>query len=256
MSDAFIALDIDSGRIVWSRQMTAGDAWTAACRLEDKTNCANLTAPDFDFSASPILVDKPGGGSLLVAGQKSGIVHALDPDREGAIVWQARVGLGGSMGGVQWGSATDGDKVYVAISDVRRIPVQHSWATEADPEIGGGVIALDLADGSVEWYTQPKLCGDRPRCSPAQPGAVTVIDGVAFAGSMTGHLRAYSTETGEVLWEFDSVQSFETVNGVAAAGGALDGAGPTIANGMLYLNSGYPNGGGMPGNVLIALGVP
>lgn len=255
MSDAFVAIDIETGRIVWSQQMTVGDAWTAACRLEDKTNCANLTAPDYDFAASPMLIDRPDGSSLLVAGQKSGIVHALDPDREGEIVWQTRVALGGSMGGVQWGSATDGEQVYVSISDVKRIPVQHSWATEADPEIGGGVVALDLDDGSVQWFTPPLACGDRTRCSPAQPGAVTVIDGVAFAGSMTGHLRAYSTETGEELWRFDSVRSFETVNGVAASGGAIDGAGPTIANGMLYLNSGYPNGGGMPGNVLIALGV-
>jgi len=255
MSDAFIAVDIDSGEILWSRQMTEGDAWTAACRLEDKTNCANLTAPDFDFAASPILVDRPDGGSLLIAGQKSGVVHALDPDREGAIVWQQRVALGGSMGGVQWGSATDGERLYVAISDVRRIPVQHSWATEADPGIGGGVIALDLDDGQAVWYTPPLPCGDRPRCSPAQPGAVTVIDGVAFAGSMTGHLRAYSTDDGRVLYEFDSVRSFDTVNGVPASGGAIDGAGPTVANGILYLNSGYPNGGGMPGNVLIALSV-
>ena len=255
MSDSFIALDLDSGRILWSRQMTSGDAWTAACRLEDKTNCASRTAPDFDFAASPILVERPGGQRLLIAGQKSGVVHALDPDREGAIVWQTRVALGGSMGGVQWGSAADGERIYVAISDVRRIPVQHAWATEADPEIGGGLIALDLDDGSVQWYTPPKACGDRPRCSPAQPGAVTAIDGVAFAGSMTGVLRAYSTVDGSVLWEFDSVRSFETVNGVPGSGGTIDGAGPTVANGVLYLNSGYPNGGGMPGNVLIALSI-
>jgi len=254
-SDAFIALDLDTGRILWSRQMTTGDAWTAACRLEDKTNCASRASPDFDFSASPILVERPGGGRLLIAGQKSGVVHALDPDREGAIVWQTRVGLGGSMGGVQWGSAADSERVYVAISDIRRIPVQHAWATEADPEIGGGLIALDLDDGSVQWYTPPKACGDRPRCSPAQPGSVTVIDGVAFAGSMSGFLRAYSTDDGSVLWEFDSVRSFETVNGVPGSGGTIDGAGPTIANGILYLNSGYPNGGGMPGNVLIALSI-
>jgi polyvinyl alcohol dehydrogenase (cytochrome) len=255
MSDAFIAMNLDTGEILWSRQMTSGDAWTAACRLEDKTNCADLAAPDFDFAASPILIDRPNGQSLLVAGQKSGVVHALDPDRDGAVVWQRRVGLGGSMGGVQWGSAADGEKLYAAISDVRRIPVAHSWATEADPAIGGGVIALDLDDGAPLWFTPPAPCGDRPRCSPAQPGAVTVIDGVAFAGSMDGFLRAYSTEDGSVLWEFDSVRSFDTVNGVAAQGGAIDGAGPTIANGMLYQSSGYPNGGGMPGNVLIAFSV-
>jgi polyvinyl alcohol dehydrogenase (cytochrome) len=254
-SDSFIALDLETGRILWSQQMTSGDAWTAACRLEDKTNCASRVAPDFDFSASPILVERPDGQRLLIAGQKSGVVHALDPDREGAIVWQTRVALGGSMGGVQWGSAADGEKVYVAISDIRRIPVRHAWATEADPEIGGGLIALDLDDGSVQWYTPPASCGDRLRCSPAQPGAVTAIDGVAFAGSMTGILRAYSTVDGSVLWEFDSVRSYETVNGVPGSGGTIDGAGPVIANGMLYLNSGYPNGGGTPGNVLIALSI-
>ena len=255
MSDAFVALDLDTGRILWSQQMTEGDAWTAACRLQDRTNCANLVAPDFDFAASPMLIDRGDGRRLLVAGQKSGVVHALDPDREGEIVWQTRVALGGSMGGVQWGSATDGENVYVAISDVRRIPVQHSWATEADPEIGGGVVSLDLDDGSLIWFAPPKTCGDRLRCSPAQPGAVTAVDGIAFAGSMTGHLRAYSTVDGSVLWEYDTIRSYETVNGVAASGGALDGAGPTIANGMLYLNSGYPNGGGMPGNVLIAFSI-
>jgi polyvinyl alcohol dehydrogenase (cytochrome) len=255
LSNAFVALDLDTGRIRWSRQMTAGDAWNAACRLADTTNCPDLEAPDFDFGASPILVDLPGGRSLLVAGQKSGVVHALDPDREGAIVWQTRVGRGGSMGGVQWGSATDGERLYVAVSDVRRIAVPHAWATEADREIGGGTFALRLTDGEPVWHVPPAPCGDRPRCSPAQPGAVSAIPGVAFAGSMDGHLRAYSTEDGSILLDLDTIRRYETVNGVPAQGGALDGAGPTIAGGMVFVNSGYPNGGGMPGNVLIALSV-
>src|SRR5690606_38229653 len=135
LSDAFVALDLDTGAILWSRQMTEGDAWTAACRMidpEDRTNCADEEAPDFDFGASPMLIDLGNGRRVLVAGQKSGVVHALDPDRDGALVWQHRVGRGGSMGGVQWGSATDGENVYVALSDVVRIPVPNSWATEAD----------------------------------------------------------------------------------------------------------------------------
>jgi polyvinyl alcohol dehydrogenase (cytochrome) len=234
--------------------MTAGDAWTAACRLEDKTNCADLEAPDFDFSASPMLIARPDGRDLLVAPQKSGIVHALDPDREGAIVWQQRVAQGGSMGGVQWGSATDGERLYVAVSDVRRIAVQHAWATEADPKVGGGVYALDLDDGSPVWHAPPVPCPeDQPRCSPAQPGAVTAIDGVVFAGALDGHLRAYSARDGAIVWDFDSIhRDYATVNGVAAQGGAIARAGPTIANGMLYLNSGYANGGGMPRNGRIA----
>jgi polyvinyl alcohol dehydrogenase (cytochrome) len=255
LSDAFVAFDLDTGRIRWSRQMTEGDAWIAACRLEDKTNCPDAEAPDFDFGASPILVTLADGKDLVVAGQKSGVVHALDPDRDGALVWQQRVGQGGSMGGVQWGSATDGERMYVAVSDIRRIPVKNAWATEADRAAGGGMFALDLRDGARVWYTPPAPCDERPRCAPAQPGAVSAIPGVAFSGSMDGHLRAYSTADGSILLDLDTIRAYTTVNGVPGQGGSLDGAGPTIADGIVYVNSGYPNGGGMPGNVLLALTV-
>ncbi|HEY8519363.1 MAG TPA: PQQ-binding-like beta-propeller repeat protein [Gammaproteobacteria bacterium] len=253
LSDAFVAMDLDTGRILWSRQMTENDAWTAACRMvDDKTNCAEANGPDFDFGASPMLVDLGNDRRALVAGQKSGVVHALDPDREGAILWQRRIGRGGSMGGVQWGTATDGVNVYAALSDVVRIPVPFAWATEADPNEGGGMFALRLSDGEQVWYTPPGKCGDRPRCSPAQPGAVAAIPGVVFSGSMDGHVRAYSTENGKILWDFDTVRDFQTVNGVPARGGSLDGPGITIGAGLVLVNSGYPNGGGIPGNVLIA----
>src|SRR5690606_17339016 len=162
-----------------------------------------------------------------------------------------------SMGGVQWGSATDGERVYVAVSDVRRIAVPHAWATEADPKVGGGVYALDVDDGSQVWYAPPVPCPeDQPRCSQAQPGAVTAIDGVVFAGAMDGHLRGYSARARSIVWDFDAIhRAYVTANGVKAHGGAIDGAGRTIANGILYLNSGHPSGGGMHGNVLIAISV-
>ncbi|MCP5145143.1 MAG: PQQ-binding-like beta-propeller repeat protein [Gammaproteobacteria bacterium] len=255
MSDSFVALDLDTGKVLWSKQMTTNDAWNAACRLDDKTNCPPSNSPDFDFSASPIIVTLADGKRLLVAGQKSGVVHAIDPDRKGEIVWQTRIAKGGTMGGVQWGSTTDGVNVYTSVSDILRIPVKHAWATEADPKVGGGVYALRLTDGKQVWYTPPAPCGERQRCSPAQPGAATGLPGIVFAGSMDGILRAYSTVDGKVVFEFDTVRSFDTVNGVPAQGGTMDGGGPTIANGTIYVNSGYPNGGGMPGNVLIALSV-
>ncbi len=135
MSDSFVAMDLATGRILWHRQMTAADAYTAACRLPDKTNCAASNGPDFDFGASPILVSA-NGRRLLVAGQKSGIVHALDPDRDGAVVWQARVGKGGTMGGVQWGSATDGANVYVANSDIGRVMLTYSQRHRCGPQAG------------------------------------------------------------------------------------------------------------------------
>ena len=254
-SDAFVAFDLDSGKVLWSRQMTSKDAYVAACRMVDKTNCADSNGPDFDFGASPILADLGGGKRALVAGQKSGMVYALDPDREGAKLWERRVGQGGSMGGVQWGSAADGSNVYVAVSDVHRIPVPNAWATDADSKAGGGTYALRLRDGERVWYAPPKECGDRPRCSPAQPGAVSGIPGAVFSGSMDGHIRAYSTADGSVLWDFDTVRSFDTVNGVPGRGGSLDGAGPAIAGGLVIVNSGYPHGGGMPGNVVLAFSV-
>jgi polyvinyl alcohol dehydrogenase (cytochrome) len=255
LSDSFVAMDLNSGKILWSRQMTARDAYTAACRLPDKTNCAESNGPDFDFGASPILVALPNGRRALVAGQKSGVVYAVDPDNQGEVLWQTRVAKGGTAGGVQWGSAADRNNVYVAVSDIGRIMLTYTSATDADPKRGGGMFALRLDTGENVWYTAPKPCGDRPRCSPAQSAAVTAIPGVAFSGSVDGHLRAYSSADGKVVWDFDTAQNYETVNGVPGHGGSLDGPGPAVADGMLFVNSGYPTAGGMSGNVLLAFSV-
>lgn len=256
MSDAFMAFDLDSGKILWSRQMTASDAYTAACRIPDKTNCPDSNGPDFDFSSGPILVPLANGKRALVAGQKSGLVHAIDPDNQGEQIWSVRVGEGGTNGGVQWGSATDGTNVYVALADLGRVVVPYSLSTDVDPKRGGGMFALSLADGKRVWYTPPVPCtAGRTRCSPAQSAAVTAIPGVAFSGSVDGHLRGYSTKDGSIIWDADTAISYKTVNGEEGRGGSMDGPGPVIANGMLFVNSGYAAGGGMPGNVLLAFSV-
>jgi polyvinyl alcohol dehydrogenase (cytochrome) len=255
MSDAFMAFNLDTGKILWSRQMTASDAYTAACRIPDKTNCPESNGPDFDFSSGPILVRLANGKRALVAGQKSGLVHAVDPDNQGELIWSVRVGKGGTGGGVQWGSATDGENVYVAVADLGRIVVPYSLSTDVDPKQGGGMFALSLDTGKRVWYAPPAPCGDRKRCSPAQSAAVTAIPGVAFSGSVDGHLRGYSTSDGSVLWDVDTVKPYTTVNGEEARGGSMDGPGPVIAGGMLFVNSGYAAGGGMPGNVLLAFSV-
>ena len=254
-SDAFLAMDLGSGKILWSRQMTVSDAYTVACRLPDKTNCPDSNGPDFDFGSSPILVTLSNGRRGLVAGQKSGIVHAIDPDKGGEVLWQVRVGKGGIHGGIQWGSAADPSNVYVALSDVGIISIPSSIGTETDPKQGGGMFALSLEKGERVWYAPPSGCGERKRCSPAQSAAVSAVPGAAFSGSVDGHLRAYSTKDGAILWDFDTVGPYKTVNGVEARGGSLDQAGPAIAGGMLIANSGYAIWGGMAGNVLLAFSI-
>jgi polyvinyl alcohol dehydrogenase (cytochrome) len=251
-SDAFVAFDLSTGKILWSRQMTAADDWNTSCRLSDQVNCTNKDAPDFDFASPPILVSLANGRRAIVAGQKSGVVHALDPDRDGAILWQERVGKGGINGGVQWGSASDGSNVYVALSDLGRIPVPNSQATVPDPEEGGGMFAMSLDSGKRVWETPPpRACRTKDRCSPAQSAAVSAIPGVVFSGSIDGHLRAYSTANGLIVWDIDTVQTYKTTNGVPGRGGSLNVAGPAISGGTVIINSGYVQNG-MPGNVLLA----
>jgi polyvinyl alcohol dehydrogenase (cytochrome) len=265
-SDAFLAFRMDTGELAWSRQMTAGDAYTVACGGADRTNCPEAKGPDLDFGSSPILVKLPDGRRLLIAGQKSGMVHAIDPDRQGAIVWQRRVGRGSSLGGVQWGSAVDQDNVYVAVSDigVRAAAEGTAGARKApfggrsflvDPGVGGGIYALKLATGEVVWHTPHPGCNDVPGCSPAQSAAVTAIPGVALSGGLDGHLRAYAVSDGQIIWDVDTAKDCSTVNGVAAHGGSLDGPGAVVVDGMLYVNSGYAFFGTAPGNVLLAFSI-
>jgi polyvinyl alcohol dehydrogenase (cytochrome) len=215
--------------------------------------------PDFDYGSSVILDKLDDGREILIAGQKSGVVYALDPDRKGQTLWQARVGQGGTNGGVQWGMASDGQRVYAATSDSRRSALANTDPLDprpaaADPKIGGGLTALRVTTGEKVWYAPPIVCvpGAAQGCSPAQSAAVTVIPGVVFSGSLDGHLRAYSAEEGRVLWDFNTVQDYATVNGVRARGGSLNGPGAVIVNGMLFVNSGYARLGGIPGNVLLA----
>ena len=266
-SDAFLAFDLETGRLKWSQQMTKGDAFNVNCGApaEMRTNCPEANGPDFDFGSSPILVELGNGRRALIAGQKSGMVYALDPDKQGELLWQRRVGHGGAAGGVQWGSAADANNVYVAVSDVAMNPVPpgtpgardtaFGFAAQLDPKIGGGLFALKLDTGEIAWQTLHPGCGDSLGCSPAQSAAVTAIPGVIFSGGLDGHLRAYSAQDGHILWDVDTGKDFKTANGVKAHGGALDGPGAVVVGGTLFVNSGYAFLGAAPGNVLLAFSV-
>lgn len=252
MSDAIVALDAKAGKILWAKQVTSGDVYSYADRG---------TGPDFDFGQPPILVSLPNGHRALVIGQKSGIAFGLDPDAKGNILWQTRVGNGGTLGGLEWGSAADGQNMYAAVADGKFISraadpsAPNGVRFALDPTAGGGLHALDLATGEKRWTALAAPCGDRPNCSPAQSAAVTAIAGAVFSGSEDGHIRAYSTADGKIIWDVDTEKEYQTVNGAKANGGSLNGAGPVISHGMVYVNSGDGLWGGMPGNVLLAFSV-
>jgi polyvinyl alcohol dehydrogenase (cytochrome) len=162
-SDAILALDLDRGKILWTRQFTRSDQWNLSCVALDKVGCPPKPGGDFDFGSSAILRTLPSGKRLLIAGQKSGMVHAIDPDRGGEIVWQSRAGRGDVLGGVEWGPAADAERVYVAVSDLN----------PSQPETGGGLFALRISNGERQWQTMPPrpTCGSERGCTAAQPGA-------------------------------------------------------------------------------------
>ncbi|HUB12981.1 MAG TPA: PQQ-binding-like beta-propeller repeat protein [Acetobacteraceae bacterium] len=180
------------------------------------------------------------------------MAYALDPDGDGAVLWRTRVGKGGKLGGMEWGSAADGRNMYVAVSDLR-----YDGIELPNPNQGGGLFALDLRTGKTTWGSlPPRVCRDLTvGCSPAQLQAVSAIPDVVFSGAMDGHIRAYSTSDGKILWDFDTDRQYTTENGKPANGGSLNGPGPVIAGGMLYVSSGYGLFGGMEGNVLLAFSV-
>lgn len=242
-SDAIMAFELKTGRRAWVRQVLKGDVWLTACAQQaapKSETCPENMGPDFDFGANPILRRMKNGKDIIIAGQKSGIAWAFDPDRKGEIVWQQRVGRGSSTGGVQFGPAADDQHGYFATSD-------QPLGREA-----GGLTAVALATGEKVWSVRPG-CPAEGACAPAQSAAVTVIPGVVFSGSLDGMMRAYATKDGALLWEYNSVRDYTTVNGVQGRGGMINGPGPVVANGLFFLNSGYAAiGGNAPGNVLLA----
>jgi len=241
-SDAVVAMDLKTGKVKWTNQVLADDNYGSGFNIP-----LGKLGPDFDFGASPQLMTVRGR-DLVITGNKSSIVYAMDPDT-GKTVWETpKLGSGGPLGGVEWGPATDGRLIFAPLADNPR-------TAGARP----GLVALDPASGKEVWrYDSPTgLPCNVPsgRCQPTFTQAATAIPGVVFAGVEDGRLRAFSAADGKVLWAYDTTTPVDTVNGSKqASGGSLSMGGPTIAGGQMFVHSGYSGSAG-PNNLLIAFSV-
>ena len=243
-TDSIVAMDLDTGDIVWKQQMTANDNWNISC-IAKGPNCPE-PGVDFDFGAPPILLTLQDGTDRIFAGQKSGMVYALDPDKDGAQVWQTRVGRGGALGGIHWGIASDGERIYVPVSDSDLFTI-----TPGTPR--PGLYALDPATGDVLWESKPQYPCGASVCTPSFSAAITVIPGAVLAGDLEGYVTLFDSANGKVLWTFDTDLRWPSVNGRKANGGSIDSGGPIIAGGQIFVNSGYGLFGKKPGNAFLVL---
>lgn len=258
-ADSVLAIDVDSGDIRWAKQLTADDNYIDGCKGGKRhANCPDPVGPDWSIGSAVIQQPLPGGGDILLVGQKSGMVWGLDPANGGAVKWQQRLSAGSELGGVEFGTASDGRHVYAGISDIVR-------GKNGKP----GLWALDVATGKVIW-NQPTSPAPKCRwegfwCHGAISQAISVMPGIVFAGSYDGHFRAYDAKDGAIRWDFDTgSHPFRAVNGQMVFGGVMDGGGPTIAGGMVYVHTGYAGRSGATagrdmrnadGNVLMAFSI-
>jgi polyvinyl alcohol dehydrogenase (cytochrome) len=226
--DSVVALNMATGSISWADRFGSSDDWTVACFFGG-TNCPVNAGPDFDFGSGVQLfnVQTPSGPkALLGAGQKSGVYSAIDPDN-GHVEWATQVAPGSSLGGMEWGSATDGKRIYVQDANFYGIPYT---ASDGHTYSAGSWSALDPATGKIIWQVpDPNGAVDL--------GPMTVANGVVYAASMAGGATAktmfgLNAATGATLWSF-------------AAGSSVN-AGASIANDTVYWGSGYSNLG-IPG---------
>ncbi|MEN3976395.1 PQQ-binding-like beta-propeller repeat protein [Emcibacter sp. SYSU 3D8] len=250
MSDAIVAMDLDTGKIVWHHQVLEDDVWNGACEAVDKTNCPEEDGPDFDFGAGPVLATVDGKDYVL-AGQKSSIMYGFDAE-DGTLVWKNKVGRGGVVAGIHFGIAASGDTVFAPVSDV---PDGNRYPEGDHPR--PGMYALDIKTGEYKWQAPSEdICGGKQFCHPGYSGAITATEDLVLAGANDGYIRIYDAATGKVLWAFDTVTDFTTVNGTVARGGSMGGGTAPIAHdGLLIMNSGYGFAGKMPGNVLLVFEV-
>ena len=258
-SDAVLAIDIKSGKHVWVKQVLPFDAWNASCaRLMPGLNCPKENGQDYDIGSTVMLVTrKSDGKEIILAGAKSGMAYAMDPDNNGEILWQTTAGRGGLVGGIHWGMAADEEYLYAPVADtdvsfVRVVPGQPR----------PGLSKIRLGDGGVVWHTSTlENCNDadghpKKNCRPGLSAAITGIPGAILAPALDGFLRAFDPETGKEIWAMDTRADVTGVNGITGHGGSLDAGGVVVAHGLMVFTSGYGgllSIGSNDGNVLYVM---
>jgi polyvinyl alcohol dehydrogenase (cytochrome) len=235
--ESIVALDLATGKIRWSQRMTAGDVWTFTM----------LSNPDYDFGCGANLFQANISGTVhdvVGAGQKSGVYWAVDADT-GEVLWHTQVGPGGHLGGIHWGTAVDGERVYVGVNDESGTAYTLGGPAGGERTSVGSWAALDPATGEILWQVaNPTMTA--PVNGASVNGPVTVVNGVVLVGSMDdmGTMLALDAATGKVLWTY-------------ASGATVYGA-PAVVDGVVYWGNGYPSRlfFGTPGNTLFAFSVP
>ena len=260
-SDAVMALDMQTGKKRWVKglapeQMGGQDIYHVACEAwwdPERKNCSpeNPTGQgNRDIGAPPILTTRPDGKDVIVVGTKDGMLYTLDPDNDGAVIWNIRVGKGGELGGIQYGVASDGRYAFAPVVDM-----------DIDLNSNGSLTAVDLMTGKSVWQVEniDARCEGKkkPPCGTAVITPPTVVGDVVFVGLIDGTLRAYAIDSGTEVWVYDTVRDYEGVNGLKGRGGSLGNGGPVVAGDRLYINSGFNIGNvGMAGNVLLSFEIP
>lgn len=263
LSDSVLAIDMNSGQLAWHFQAIAGDVYNGACdQRPPGPNCPKWRGPDHDIGASVVLTKRVTGEDILLVGQKSGDIYGLDPDAQGELMWHERFGAGSMLGGVHWGLATDGQRLFVPIADPA-FPIPGYFPAP-------GLYAVDIEDGDEFWSQRyERGCKtsmyeyfDReavyPECSFyfGLSAAPSVVNDLVFAPSLNGNILAFAAESGELVWQFATVRPFESINRVTTHGGSIDVTRVLAVGDMIYVQSGYSVFGQLPGNALLAFRLP
>jgi polyvinyl alcohol dehydrogenase (cytochrome) len=222
--DSILALNPDDGTIKWGFRAENADIFTGACIVRIGGYCGG--GEDFDFGNGALQWRK-NGRDFVGAGQKSGIFWALDAET-GKLAWNRRLGPGGPNGGMEYGSAVDGTRVYAAEGNTKQVAHDPGAYTLPSGQTikYGSYAALDTSTGKILWQVADpagiKHPGNDQPCTPTGPrencvgaftkGAVSVFNGVLYGCSLapTGALYGLDAATGKFLWTFEAGMSCDT----------------------------------------------